>query len=1089
MEVLHLWVEFAIMNYAKISTYVIPKGIILTLILFNGLALADTSWDTGEYTNNEDRSKILSIVNATSLKVKISGNTEKNHDYVYIYDKNGNQLKKLHGNNINETFEIAGDYINARLTTNHSITHSGVNVQIEDRSSYDDRANSMLIRFTNISHNEHTVAILPNDANATGVPPIYSAPDPDLINNNIYQLEQDINQLVNANDLVELTFIKHDAQFNTTTINLSKSVTHDVIHRLVLKDYVEYSEPNELVIIHRAKFPPNDPLYTYQWGLKGSGIALDSAQQFLQSGNTIDTGETIVAVIDDGLIRHEDLLDNMLKVADSETDVYGYDFIDNDTNPILSDPKIESHGTAVAGIIAAVHNNAKGIAGVDGRAKILPVRVLRTKENDINNISDLLIGKGGISSAAEAIRWAAGGHIDGVPDNKHPATVINLSFGSNRPCENPYTESLGFFSTYSNAIKEAISKGATIIATTGNDSASYTESPANCEGVIAVSAIDLDEDRSLWDDKHGSNYGNRTDVSAPGTDIMTLGKDSEYNKMHGTSMAAPFVSGVASILSRQFYFPPREIKRIIKKSARNFPIHSTCTNDFSKVDGTIQYCGTGVVDINRALAEVKRLKDIIKSATVLTLNAPIPLESSTLYKFERTTDEDLDYYINFERTTENKGLIDIFVATDVVPDSDESADCRMTFFGDTLVTITETSVSGPSCATDIKLKKFRTLYIQVKGKEENGVFNFKGNISINALSKAKLAKQREAQLKQMGKLVGPVAHECNGVLSLCFLMRKKRDTSHFKYQLDVGTIGLNQTSVNYSKKTPSGNSSVYFIVPTLGSVAYSDFEQVRESLWDGSPGASKVIVWAVDKNGHEQQIVLRVQKKFNNKWIKMNDGVQRDYGQVKVSVHLDDNPDLVANSYTAEFMIIGVGWHDSDYRALIKAKLDITIYKDFIQNEIYPYQNNNHGILKLEKIGLNQISGNYSKKTPSKDSSVYFYIPTEQPNVVRSDFTRAKQSLWSGNTGVSKITVIATNSTGVKYQAVLDVQKKGPYGWLKMNDGVQRGFGQVRVSFDPESNPDLPTGAYTTDFTIIGAGWHDENYRVGIKSVVDFVKH
>jgi hypothetical protein len=128
---------------------------------------------------------------------------------------------------------------------------------------------------------------------------------------------------------------------------------------------------------------------------------------------------------------------------------------------------------------------------------------------------------------------------------------------------------------------------------------------------------------------------------------------------------------------------------------------------------------------------------------------------------------------------------------------------------------------------------------------------------------------------------------------------------------------------------------------------------------------SKVIVWAVDKDGHEQQIVLRVQKKFSNKWIKMNDGVQRDYGQVKVSVHLDDNPDLAANNYTAEFMIIGVGWHDSDYRALIKAKLDITIYKDFIQNEIYPYQSSNHGILKLEKIGLNQISGNYSKKLVS----------------------------------------------------------------------------------------------------------------------------
>ncbi|CAC9651022.1 extracellular protease [uncultured Gammaproteobacteria bacterium] len=1087
------------MNYAKISTYVIPKGIILTLILFNGLALADTSWDTGAYTNNEDRSKILSIVNATSLKVKISGNTEKNHDYVYIYDKNGNQLKKLHGNNINETFEIAGDYINARLTTNHSITHSGVNVQIEDRSSYDNRANSMLIRFTNTSHNDHTVVILPNDANATGVPPIYSAPDPDLINNNIYQLEQDINQLVNANDLVELTFIKHDAQFNTTTINLSKSVTHDVIHRLVLKDYVEYSEPNEFVISFEPddfvidpepKFV-NDPLYRDQWGLKNHGINLPEAQKFLDT----DSGETIVAVIDTGFIKHKDLLDNMLKVADSETDVYGYDFIDNDTNPILSDPKKGSHGTSVAGVIAAVRNNAKGIAGIDGRAKILPVRAIRDKRSDAR-IIDIFTGNTGLSPSAKAIIWASGGHIDGVPDNKHPATVINLSFGIKRPCENPYTQSLGVYSTYSNAIKEAISRGVTIIAATGNKSASNTDSPANCKGVIAVSATDLNENRSLWDDE-GSNYGNRTDVSAPGSEIMSLSKNGEYNEANGTSMAAPFVSGIASILSRQFYFPPREIKRIIRKSARNFPAHSTCTNDFSKVDDdSTQYCGTGIADASQALVEVKRLKDIIKSATVLTLNAPIPLESDTLYKFERTTDEDLDYYINYERTAGSQGLIDFFVATNVVPDSDESVDCKMTFnHGDTLVTTTNTGASGPHCATNIKLKKFRTLYIKVKGREQNGVFDLKGNISINTFSKAELGKQDEEQLKQMGRLAGPVASKCNGVVSCVtsyfsiLFERKKRDASHFKHQLDVDTIGLNQTSVNYSKKTPSGNSSVYFIVPVQDGVAYSDFEQVQESLWDGSPGASKVIVWAIDKNGYEQQIVLRVQKKFGDKWIKMNDGVQRDYGQVKVSAHFDDNPDLAANSYTAEFMIIGVGWHDSDYRAFIKAKLDITIYKDFIQNEIYPYQNNNHGVLKLEKIGLNQISGNYSKKTPSKDSSVYFYIPTEQPNVVRSDFTRAKQSLWSGNTGVSKITVIATNSTGVKYQAVLDVQKKGPYGWLKMNDGVQRGFGQVRVSFDPESNPDLPTGAYTTDFTIIGAGWHDENYRVGIKSVVDFVKH
>jgi hypothetical protein len=71
----------------------------------------------------------------------------------------------------------------------------------------------MLIRFANTSHNDHAIV---NDSNVTGIPPIYSAPDPDLINNNIYRLEQDINQLVDTNDLVELTFIEHDAQFNTT---------------------------------------------------------------------------------------------------------------------------------------------------------------------------------------------------------------------------------------------------------------------------------------------------------------------------------------------------------------------------------------------------------------------------------------------------------------------------------------------------------------------------------------------------------------------------------------------------------------------------------------------------------------------------------------------------------------------------------------------------------------------------------------------------------------------------------------------------------------------------------------------------------
>jgi hypothetical protein len=95
---------------------------------------------------------------------------------------------------------------------------------------------------------------------------------------------------------------------------------------LVLKDYVEYSEPNEFVISFEPddfvidpepKFV-NDPLYRDQWGLKTHGINLPEAQKFLDT----DSGETIVADIDTGFIKQKELLDNMLKVAGSETDVH-----------------------------------------------------------------------------------------------------------------------------------------------------------------------------------------------------------------------------------------------------------------------------------------------------------------------------------------------------------------------------------------------------------------------------------------------------------------------------------------------------------------------------------------------------------------------------------------------------------------------------------------------------------------------------------------------------------------------------------------------------------------------------------------------
>jgi hypothetical protein len=103
----------------------------LLLILFTTFIHAETTWTTGAYSNNEDRREQLSIPNATRLIVTIAGRTERNYDFVYIYDNKGRRVKRLHGA-INEKFTVNGSSIIARLRSDYSITESGVTVTIEN---------------------------------------------------------------------------------------------------------------------------------------------------------------------------------------------------------------------------------------------------------------------------------------------------------------------------------------------------------------------------------------------------------------------------------------------------------------------------------------------------------------------------------------------------------------------------------------------------------------------------------------------------------------------------------------------------------------------------------------------------------------------------------------------------------------------------------------------------------------------------------------------------------------------------------------------------------------------------------------------
>ena len=284
-------------------------------------------------------------------------------------------------------------------------------------------------------------------------------------------------------------------------------------------------------------FQYNDPQYSKQWNLTNPTTGVqNTGNARLRRGANVK-----VAVLDTGYVPHPDLVTGMAN---------GYDFISDplsarDGNGRDPDPKDEGdyapynlckdqanahtstwHGTSVAGIIGARGNNHMGIVGTADLARVQPVRVL---------------GRcgGRTSDIADAIIWAAGGHVDGVPDNTYPAKIINMSIGTVTRCP----------AAYQRAIDIARSKGALVVAAAGNGNTEASKyAPANCYGVITVGATTKDGKRASF-----SNYGTRVNISAPGENILTLSMKSldrpdntkfSYDYESGTSMSAPHVSAL-----------------------------------------------------------------------------------------------------------------------------------------------------------------------------------------------------------------------------------------------------------------------------------------------------------------------------------------------------------------------------------------------------------------------------------------------------------------------------------------------------------------------------------------------------------------
>ncbi|WDK03412.1 S8 family peptidase [Xanthomonas campestris] len=360
---------------------------------------------------------------------------------------------------------------------------------------------------------------------------------------------------------------------------LDRAEAETLMRQLAADPNVQSVEVDQ--ILH-ATLTPNDTRLSEQWAFGTTNAGLNIRPAWDKA-----TGSgTVVAVIDTGITSHADLNANILAgydfISDATTarDGNGRDsnaadegdwYAANECGAGVPAASSSWHGTHVAGTVAAVTNNTTGVAGTAYGAKVVPVRVL---------------GKcgGSLSDIADAIVWASGGTVSGIPANANPAEVINMSLGGGGSCS----------TTMQNAINGAVSRGTTVVVAAGNDASNVSGSlPANCANVIAVAATTSAGAKASY-----SNFGTGIDVSAPGSAILstlnsgtTTPGSASYASYNGTSMASPHVAGVVALVQSvaPTALTPAAVETLLRNTARALP--GACSGG----------CGAGIVNADAAV--------------------------------------------------------------------------------------------------------------------------------------------------------------------------------------------------------------------------------------------------------------------------------------------------------------------------------------------------------------------------------------------------------------------------------------------------------------------------------------------------------
>lgn len=287
------------------------------------------------------------------------------------------------------------------------------------------------------------------------------------------------------------------------------------------------------------------------WYLGSAETAKRAPSAIETIGVTPGPNPVVVAVIDSGVIASHpslngvllpgyDMVSGNMSVRGGRSNNFSPDEREASCNGRLISGSFRTHGTEVSSVIAG--NGTDGMLGVNPKAKVLPIRVF---------------GACGMATAdiVDAMHWAAGFNVPGLPENPHPARVVNISISGGGPNCSPMLQQ---------AVDRLVAKNVFIVAAAGNNFQKPLAEPANCKGVISVGSVNADNQIEKY-----SALDPRTSIYSPGggqkleTDAFwamnkirvatyvidaTGGeKATVQDKGVGTSFAAPVVAGFISL--------------------------------------------------------------------------------------------------------------------------------------------------------------------------------------------------------------------------------------------------------------------------------------------------------------------------------------------------------------------------------------------------------------------------------------------------------------------------------------------------------------------------------------------------------------